>query len=648
MNENEQLQQGMEKMPHRLGQGVAQYQQQRDSMLASLEAYRNWLERQGDTGAERSLRLYDLAESLRRDKLMLAFVAEYSRGKSELINALFFANYRRRLMPSDIGRTTMCPTELFYDGDSEPYLRLLPIETRLRDESISVFKRMPVEWTSVRLDPNDVEQMALAFRALADVKRVSVADAQAMGLCGADEALRASPDGIEIPAWRYAMINFPHPLLKGGLAILDTPGLNALGVEPELTLNIIPSAHGVLFLLATDTGVTRSDLEIWERSVRRHANHYVAILNKIDMLWDDIKTDAEISESIRRQREQTAQQLNLAPQQVIALSAQKALLGKIRGDEAMVRRSNIGELENLLAEKILPARQEILYRSVCDEVLSMVDISRHGLADELINTERDLQQLATFSGKNREIVTDLRDKLVQEKKTYDATATNFRVTRTLIQEQGADLLRALDDEVLDNMLVKGRATLEDCWTTPGLVRGMRGLFAQIVQQFQEVEARAENISRVLNAAYMRFHQEHAFPLLDPPALSMESGRQKLVILSQQLDQFARDPMNLMMEKRFMVKKFYFGLVAEARGLFVLAKEEVKSWLRRSLDPVVMRIQDHKRQLEVRVENIRQVHDNLDNLQLRTTTLQTQSFNLEARMREIVGIQESMLCGRATP
>ena len=81
---------------------------------------------------------------------------------------------------------------------------------------------------------------------------------------------------------------------------------------------------------------------------------------------------------------------------------------------------------------------------------------------------------------------------------------------------------------------------------------------------------------------------------------------------------------------------------------MLAKEEVKSWLRRSLDPVVMRIQDHKRQLEVRVENIRQVHDNLDNLQLRTTTLQTQSFNLEARMREIVGIQESMLCGRATP
>ena len=32
--------------------------------------------------------------------------------------------------------------------------------------------------------------------------------------------------------------------------ILDTPGLNALGAEPELTLSMLPSAHAVLFILA--------------------------------------------------------------------------------------------------------------------------------------------------------------------------------------------------------------------------------------------------------------------------------------------------------------------------------------------------------------------------------------------------------------
>ena len=630
-------------MTHKLDQGVAQYQQRRDQILSMLEAYRTWLEKYADIEPAQSLRLYDLADSLRRDKLMLAFVAEYSRGKSELINALFFSDFKQRLLPSDIGRTTMCPTELFYEADSEPYLRLLPIETRLRDDSISTLKRLPVEWSSVRLHPSDPKQMATALRALADVKKISIADAQAMGLCSADDASRAQDGEIEVPVWRYAMINFPHPLLKSGLAILDTPGLNALGVEPELTLNTIPNAHGVLFLLATDTGVTRSDLEIWERSVRRHANHYVAILNKIDMLWDEIKTDDEIELSIHKQKEQTAFQLHLQSNQVIALSAQKALLGKIRGDQALIERSGIGALENLLAEKIIPARQAILYKFVCDEVQAMANASRQGIVMQLDGARRDLEQLTTFSGKNREIVASLRDKLIKEKKNYDATAMNFKVTRDLIQDQGRLLLDSLAEGILDGMLVKGRATLEDCWTTPGLVRGMNDLFTQIIQQFREVESRAENIAQLLETAYLRFHQEYNFPLLNPPQLTMDNGKQKLAILTQQVDQFGRDPMNLMLEKRFMVKKFYLGLVTEARGLFILANGEADSWLRRSLDPVVMRIRDHKKQLEVRIENIKQVHDNLDNLQARTVALKEQQVSLDVQQREINIIVQGLNC-----
>jgi hypothetical protein len=49
---------------------------------------------------------------LRDDRLSVAFVAEFSRGKSELINAIFFADYGQRILPSSPGRTTMCPTEL--------------------------------------------------------------------------------------------------------------------------------------------------------------------------------------------------------------------------------------------------------------------------------------------------------------------------------------------------------------------------------------------------------------------------------------------------------------------------------------------------------------------------------------------------------
>jgi len=50
--------------------------------------------------------------------------------------------------------------------------------------------------------------------------------------------------------------------------ILDTPGLNAIGTEPELTLSLLPQAHAVLFILAADAGVTKTDLEVWNRHSR--------------------------------------------------------------------------------------------------------------------------------------------------------------------------------------------------------------------------------------------------------------------------------------------------------------------------------------------------------------------------------------------
>src|SRR3569833_1796894 len=108
----------------------------------AIEEYKQWLDDHRMSTPEIELRIYDSLNSLRGDRLVIAFVAEFSRGKTELINAIFFSDYQRRLLPSDAGRTTMCPTELFYDQKSdEAYIRLLPIETRLEDASISELKK---------------------------------------------------------------------------------------------------------------------------------------------------------------------------------------------------------------------------------------------------------------------------------------------------------------------------------------------------------------------------------------------------------------------------------------------------------------------------------------------------------------------------
>ena len=172
----------------------------------------------------------DMLDSLRgrlaSEKLVLAFVAEFSRGKSELINAIFFADAGRRVLPATPGRTTMCPVELGYDAEEPPSLALLPIETRLDSLSLSELRAQPRARTQRELAVDAPEELARALAEVTRTQRVSVDRARELGFWD-DEKPQDNPpiEGglVEVPVWRHALINYPHPLLKRGLVVLDTP-----------------------------------------------------------------------------------------------------------------------------------------------------------------------------------------------------------------------------------------------------------------------------------------------------------------------------------------------------------------------------------------------------------------------------------------
>ena len=98
-----------------LAKQFAAYAAWRTGLSAQLVEFQSWLTHNELSDAQTDLRLAQLLDRLREDRLNVAFVAEFSRGKSELINAIFFAEYGSRMLPSSAGRTTMCPTELLFD-----------------------------------------------------------------------------------------------------------------------------------------------------------------------------------------------------------------------------------------------------------------------------------------------------------------------------------------------------------------------------------------------------------------------------------------------------------------------------------------------------------------------------------------------------
>jgi predicted nucleic acid-binding Zn-ribbon protein len=576
---------------------------------------------------------------------VVAFVAEFSRGKTELINALFFADHGQRLLPSDAGRTTMCPTELFATPDEAPSLCLLPIETRRRSESLARLKHMPIEWCRVLLDPTDPRQLQESLKKLTETRLMPAVDAIELGLWSSEDAserhLLRSDGTVEVPAWRYAMVNYPHPLLQAGLTILDTPGLNALGAEPELTLSVIPNAHAVMFLLATDSGVTRSDLEIWQKHVHRHSNYHVAVLNKIDMLWDELKSDAEVQASIERQAEETARVLKLPRSRVFTVSAQKALAATIRGDAAMRVRSGIEALEYLLAHQVIPARRDMLYHAVSREVMSLLDESGVDLAARLKRSSDELIQLSQLSGKNRELIEQSRANLQKEKDSYDTTADQFRLTRKMMKAQGDHLLSYLSEDTLSVICKAGRQAMEASLTTRGLTGGIRQLSEQMGARLQEAAQLADNMLDALDQAYIRFHRQHHLPKMQVPRLDLGAYRNRLEALTRETEAFCKDPANLMLEKRFMIRRFYAGLAEEARKAFSLARTEAERWLRIALDPIMTRIREHKQYLDTRLASLQRILENMGTLHSRMAQIKQEIGDLRNDKVELARIAEQL-------
>jgi len=617
---------------------IARYNRWREELTQSVHAYHDWLESSGQLDVQQSIRFYDLLENLNKGRLLLAFLAEFSRGKSELINALFFSSFKERLLPSDVGRTTMCPTEIFHDPNEEPYLKLLSVETRYRDESISQLKNMPIEWSKIRLNTSSAADMKKSLKALADTKKVYALEARMLGLSPMVNEKGEVPgeeELVEVPAWRYAMINYPHPLLTNGISILDTPGLNALGMEPELTVSTVPNAHAILFLLSIDTGVTKSDMEIWDRYVKVGLPQKIAVLNKIDLMWDELKTETEIEKAIARMVETTSQHLQLPKDRIFPISAQKGLLGRIKEDPALVKRSGLEALEKFLADEVVPMKRTILCKAVVNEIGGMMMSSRALVGKKQQANQAEVAELNGLVGKSREVVQKLWAKITAEKNAYNAALAEYKVNHSQFSAKKAALLDLLNSQKLDATLAKSAQAIEDSWTTVGLQRGMSSLVKDMSGSFEQVFAASEDIKKLMQGVYNTFIEKFGFQKMTIPALDLDPQRTKLQLLVMQTEQFVKDPVNIVVkEKHFVVKNFYNTLVKEARSNFSSAKTQAERWVTAVVLPLEVQIKDHKAQLQSRLDNLAKINEKTTSINEQMAILKAAEADLK-KQREMI-------------
>ncbi|MEW6760424.1 MAG: dynamin family protein [Pseudomonadota bacterium] len=593
----------------------------------------------GEQGLERAL------ARLRDDRLSVAFVAEFSRGKSELINAIFFADYGQRILPSSAGRTTMCPTELLYDAALPPCIRLLPIETRAGHLSTSDYRDETAAWTVLPLDLDAPERMQDAFRQVSLTRRVPSTQAQEYGLWDPEDLDTASslgPDGtVEIPQWRHAIINLPHPLLKQGLVILDTPGLNAIGTEPELTLNLIPNAHAVLFILAAETGVTRSDIEVWRTHIGAGPGR-LAVLNKIDAMWDELRTPEQNDAEIARQQADVAKALGLDSARVYPVSAQKALVGKINGDMALFEKSRMAALEAALFHDLIPARKDIVRRQLRLDLELLAAGEKSFGAARMRDLVEQLQELKSLRGKNKGVIAHMMRRVDMEKKEFDASLLKLQGTRAVFARLSTELYSTLGMDHVAAQADTVRAGMAAARFATGMRAPVRDYFTAARTSLDASQAKVEEIGAMMDSMTRKFSAEHGLALSSPMPLSLERYRREIMdVEALFLKQFGTATL-LITSRATLMERFVDSIVSRVKRTYQAANADAEAWLKILMAPLETAIRQHREQLRHRLASIERIHDATDSLEQKITAFEATQLEWEGRRVHLADMAAQVL------
>jgi hypothetical protein len=597
-------------------------------------------------------RLRRLEAQVRSDKVMVAFVAEFSRGKSEMINAVFFAGYGRRIMPASAGRTTMCPTEMGYDADVPPCLRLLPIETRLQPQALMEWRMAPERWERFDLDVNDPQQLAMCLEKVAETRKVTQEEARALGFWHSqapeDNPIVDSQGLVEVPKWRHALINIAHPLLKQGLVILDTPGLNAIGAEPELTVSLIPQAQAVVFILGADTGVTKSDLAIWREHLITDSTENDArlvVLNKIDTLWDALSTPDQIQAQIERQKASTAEILHIPADRVIAVSAQKGLVGKVTNDQALLEQSNLRLLENALGQGMLGQRQKILSAAMATgitdlraETARVINIRKRDLAEQTM-------ELTGLQGKNASVIKHMRARISNEQLEFDqggakihaVRSVHFKLLRDVFDILGARALKGEMGQLTNALMQKGLKL--------GVKKSYGETFDRLRVNLQRVQAITGEIQAMLGATFKQLNAEYGFSLQPPAEPQMDIYLKDLDLVERSHLQYLGLGNAFKLAQPEFADRLVRALSTRLRAVNETALSEVELWSKSAAAQLDAQLRERRRNFTRRIDAIDRIQQAAGGLEDRISEIEMQEAMLDQLDMKLVELTDYLIASR---
>ena len=349
-----------------------------------------------------------LNDKINNDTFKIQVIGTFNNGKSTVINALLGEN----VLPAYAVPTTAVINEVKYGDKKEAILHFrnpLPanLPQSLSQKALSHMQKYNME---------NIPPLHIEYSEIEDYVVIPIGE-------DPKEMLLESP-------YEKVELFWPLPMLKEGVEIIDSPGLNESATRARVTVDYLSKADAILFVLSADRTCAQDEMEFIEDNLNAYGfTEPFFVVNKFDLIREQEKARVRQFAELKLAKFST--------NGIYFISAQQALDGEVENKPDLYKQSGMDDFVTRLSDFLTkdkgkiklsqPARElkrvlsnEALYKIIPNQ-RAMLNSSLDSIKTRYQTAEPQLRDLKV---RKEQLVTNLRLKIEQSKHEFRRAANS--------------------------------------------------------------------------------------------------------------------------------------------------------------------------------------------------------------------------------
>lgn len=227
---------------------------------------------------------------------------------------------------------------------------------------------------------------------------------------------------------REVWVTFPSGYLKGGVRLVDTPGVGSIyRHNTDVAYRYLPRSDAAIFVLSVDQPAGQAEIDFL-KDVKNFARKIFFVLNKIDVISSD-----EVTQAADFTR-QVLEEVMGGDVKLFPLSAKWALEGRKAGQVELLESSRLNIFTSALEQFLMAEKGRVLMTSAAHRMLWYLSEAALSLELErkaLMSPVEELRKkIDVFETKRAELSARM---------SYFSSVVNHAVNRTILSKLDEDL-----------------------------------------------------------------------------------------------------------------------------------------------------------------------------------------------------------------